>query len=226
MIIEDCNQKNNKKNKSKKDCVFKYIISIYILFIDEVIVILSKTQTSGIIHMVGGGLSVAALVLLVVFAAIHGTAWHVVSFSIFGSALIIMYTMSSLYHMFKEGTTVRKVFRIFDHCSIYLLIAATYTPVTLVPLRKAGQWGWWIFGIVWGLAVMGIVWKSIATGKARGISTAIYIAMGWLCVIAIVPMIRTIPLEGLLWLLAGGVFYTIGGMIYGLKKPKMTCKWF
>lgn len=192
------------------------------------IIILTKSQTSGIIHMVGGGLAIAALVLLVVFACINGTtAWHITSFSIFGATLILMYTMSSLYHMFREGSTVRKVFRIFDHCCIYILIAGTYTPITLVPLRKEGQWGWWIFGAVWFLAVLGIVWKSCwGAGKARGISTAIYVMMGWLCCIAIVPMLKTIPMGGLLWLLAGGIFYTIGGIIYGLKKPKMTCPWF
>lgn len=176
--------------------------------------------------MVGGALAIIALVLLVVFSSINATAWHIVSFSIFGATLILMYTMSSLYHMFKEGTTVRKVFRILDHSCIYLLIAGSYTPIALVPLRKEGAWGWAIFGIVWFLAVVGIVWKSIATGKARGISTTIYVAMGWLCVIAIVPMVRTIPMEALMWLLAGGLFYTIGGVIYGLKKPKMTCPWF
>lgn len=176
--------------------------------------------------MVGGALAIIALVLLVVFSSINATAWHIVSFSIFGATLILMYTMSSLYHMFKEGTTVRKVFRILDHSCIYLLIAGSYTPIALVPLRKEGAWGWTIFGIIWFLAVAGIVWKSIATGKARGISTTIYVAMGWLCVIAIFPMVRTIPMEALMWLLAGGLFYTIGGVIYGLKKPKMTCPWF
>lgn len=176
--------------------------------------------------MVGGALAVAALVLLIVFASINATAWHIVSFSIFGTTLVLMYTMSSLYHMFKEGTTVRKVFRILDHCCIYLLIAGSYTPIALVPLRKESGWGWTIFGIVWFLAVVGIVWKSLATGKARGISTVIYVAMGWLCAIAIIPMLRTIPMEALMWLLAGGLFYTIGGIIYGLKKPKMTCSWF
>lgn len=176
--------------------------------------------------MVGGALAIIALVLLVVFSSINATAWHIVSFSIFGATLILMYTMSSLYHMFKEGTTVRKVFRILDHSCIYLLIAGSYTPIALVPLRKEGAWGWTIFGIIWFLAVAGIVWKSIATGKARGMSTTIYVAMGWLCVIAIVPMVRTIPMEALMWLLAGGLFYTIGGVIYGLKKPKMTCPWF
>ena len=190
------------------------------------IFILTKSQTSGIIHMVGGALAIIALVLLVVFSSINATAWHIVSFSIFGATLILMYTMSSLYHMFKEGTTVRKVFRILDHSCIYLLIAGSYTPIALVPLRKEGAWGWTIFGIIWFLAVAGIVWKSIATGKARGMSTTIYVAMGWLCVIAIVPMVRTIPMEALMWLLAGGLFYTIGGVIYGLKKPKMTCPWF
>lgn len=176
--------------------------------------------------MVGGVLSIAALVLLVVFASLNATPWHIVSFSIFGATLILMYTMSSLYHMFREGSTVRKIFRIFDHCCIYLLIAGTYTPVALIPLRKEGAWGWTILGIVWGIAILGIIWKSVYTGKARSISTIIYVAMGWICIIAIYPLLKTVPLSGFLWLLTGGLFYTLGGLIYGLKKPEIKCEWF
>lgn len=174
--------------------------------------------------MVGGVLSIAALVLLVVFASLNATPWHIVSFSIFGATLILMYTMSSLYHMFREGSTVRKIFRIFDHCCIYLLIAGTYTPVALIPLRKEGSWGWTILGIVWGIAILGIIWKSVYTGKARSISTIIYVAMGWICIIAIYPLLKTVPLAGFLWLLTGGLFYTLGGLIYGLKKPEIKCE--
>lgn len=189
---------------------------------------LSKTQTSGIIHMVGGALAIAALTLLIIFSSINAQAWHIVSFSIFGASMVILYTMSSLYHMFKEGTTVRKVFQVLDHCSIYLLIAGTYTPICLVPLN--GPWGWTLFGIIWGLAVIGIVWKSvsknIAKGISRKISTYIYIIMGWLVIIAFYPLSSTLDKMGIFWLVLGGIFYTIGGIIYGLKKPEIKCSWF
>lgn len=189
---------------------------------------ITKTQTSGIIHIIGAALAVAALTLLVIFSAIHASAWHIVSFSIYGASMIILYTMSSLYHMFREGSTVRKVFQVLDHCSIYLLIAGTYTPVCLIPLN--GGWGWTIFGIVWGLAVLGIVWKcvdrNIAQGISRKISTLIYIIMGWMIIIAFYPLIKTVPIAGIFYLVLGGIMYTIGGIIYGLKKPSINCEWF
>lgn len=189
---------------------------------------ITKTQTSGIIHIVGAALAVAALTLLVIFSAIHASAWHIVSFSIYGASMIVLYTMSSLYHMFREGSTVRKVFQVLDHCSIYLLIAGTYTPVCLVPLN--GAWGWTIFGIIWGLAVLGIVWKcvdrNIAKGISRKISTWIYIIMGWMIIIAFYPLVTSVPPAGIFYLALGGIMYTIGGIIYGLKKPSIKCEWF
>ncbi|WP_258880760.1 PAQR family membrane homeostasis protein TrhA [Clostridium estertheticum] len=185
---------------------------------------ISKTRVSGIIHIVGGVLAIAALVLLVVFSSLKATAWHIVSFSIFGTTLVLLYTMSSLYHMLPVGSKVQKVFRYFDHMAIYLLIAGTYTPIALIPLR--GGWGWSMFGVIWGLAIMGIIWKSISTGKSRTVSTILYVLMGWVIIIAFHPMIKTIPIGGLFWLVLGGLFYSIGGIIYGLKKPNFNIPWF
>ena len=185
---------------------------------------ISKSKVSGIIHIFGAVLAVAALVLLVVFAAIKATVWHVVSFSIFGSTLIILYLMSSLYHMFPEGSRVQKIFRYFDHMAIYLLIAGTYTPICLVSLR--GAWGWSIFGVIWGLAILGIIWKAVAFGQSRKISTILYIIMGWVVVIAFYPMVKSMPIGEIFWLVLGGILYSIGGIIYGLKKPEFNIPWF
>ena len=185
---------------------------------------ISKSRVSGIIHIVGGASSIAALVILVVFSALKATSWHVVSFSIFGASLVLLYTMSSLYHMLPEGSKAQYVFRHFDHMMIYVLIAGTYTPICLVPLR--GPWGWSVFGVIWGIAVLGIIWKAVAFGKSRKISTILYVAMGWIAIIAIYPMVLTIPVRGLVWLLLGGIMYSIGGLIYGLKKPNIQCDWF
>jgi len=186
--------------------------------------VISKSKVSGIIHIFGAVLAVAALVLLVVFAAIKATVWHVVSFSIFGSTLIILYLMSSLYHMFPEGSRVQKIFRYFDHMAIYLLIAGTYTPICLVSLR--GAWGWSIFGVIWGLAILGIIWKAVAFGQSRKISTILYIIMGWVVVIAFYPMVKSMPIGEIFWLVLGGILYSIGGIIYGLKKPEFNIPWF
>ena len=185
---------------------------------------ISKSRVSGIIHIVGGGLSIIALVLLIVFSAKKADAWHVVSFTIFGTSLVLLYTMSSLYHMLPAGSKAQYVFRHFDHMMIYVLIAGTYTPLCLVPLR--GPWGWSIFGVVWGIAVLGIIWKAVAFGKSRTVSTILYVFMGWIIVIAIYPLLQTVQSDGLLWLLLGGIMYTIGGVIYGLKKPNIKCEWF
>lgn len=185
---------------------------------------ISKSRVSGIIHIVGGVLAIAALVLLVVFSSLKATAWHIVSFSIFGTTLVLLYTMSSLYHMLPPGSKAQKVFRYFDHMAIYLLIAGTYTPIALIPLR--GGWGWSMFGIIWGLTIIGIVWKILSTGKSRKVSTILYVLMGWVIIIAFHPMIKTIPIGGLFWLVLGGAFYSIGGIIYGLKKPNFNSSWF
>lgn len=188
-----------------------------------------KDPVSGISHLIGMLLSIAGLVLLIIDAARYGEgAWDVVTFTIFGSALVLLYLFSSLYHLLNLGQTGTKVFKKFDHMMIYVLIAATYTPICLGPLR--GPWGWSIFGVVWLLAIIGIILTAVWIKAPRWLTTSLYLAMGWLVVIMAYPFITTFielnALPSVLWLLFGGIFYTIGGIIYGLKKFPFTTKNF
>ena len=168
-------------------------------------------------HGTGGLLAIAGTVVLIVIAAIYSNAWGVVSSAIYGASMIILYTMSTLYHAI-TNRKAKSFFRIMDHNTIFLLIAGTYTPITLVPLR--GALGWTLFGIIWGAAVIGIVFNSIDLEKARKLSVVCYIAMGWAIVFAIKPMIRNVSKESLIFLLVGGVFYTAGVVFYAIKKVK------
>lgn len=170
---------------------------------------------NSITHGIGAALSVAGLTVLVVLAAIHGDVWRVVSFSIYGGCLTILYLVSTLYHGFRRPK-LKHIFRILDHSAIYLLIAGTYTPITLVSMR--GPWGWSIFGVVWGLALIGISFKAIFIGRFEKLSVAAYILMGWLCVIAFKEMLLTIPPGGIAWLIAGGVVYTAGVVFYAWER--------
>jgi hemolysin III len=166
-------------------------------------------------HGIGVCLSIAGLVVLVVLAASQGDVWRIVSFSIYGTSLILMFLGSTLYHSFSHPA-IKHVLKIIDHSMIYLLIAGTYTPFMLVSLR--GPWGWTLFGIIWGLALTGILLKIILIGKHRLLSTLTYLAMGWLCVIALKQMIASIPPAGMYWLVAGGLCYTIGAIFYSVRK--------
>jgi hemolysin III len=166
-------------------------------------------------HGLGAGLSVAGLVLLVVFAARHGNAWHVVSAAVYGTTLVLLYTASTLYHSFRDERH-KQLLRKFDHAAIFLLIAGTYTPFVLVTLR--GPWGWSLFGVVWGLAVAGVTIKFWLAGRFRVISTLIYLAMGWLVLIAIKPLVAALPAGGMKLLLAGGLCYTGGAGFYLWKQ--------
>lgn len=170
-------------------------------------------------HATGFILSIVAFVLLVMRASLHGDVWQIVSFSIFGASLIILYGASTLYHSAKKPV-LRNKLNIIDHVSIYVLIAGTYTPFTLVTLK--GTIGWVIFGISWGLALTGIILKLFFTGKYDLISTIMYVFMGWVIVFAIKPLIHHLPFEGLLWLFAGGISYTIGAILYSIKKIKFN----
>ncbi len=170
-----------------------------------------------ITHAIGLILSVVALVLLVVFASLEGTAKHIVSFSIYGVSLIVLYSASTLYH-YSQKPKIRKRLNVFDHAAIYVLIAGTYTPFTLVVLK--GWVGWTIFGISWGLAVAGIILKLFFTGKYDKISTYAYVLMGWVVIFAVKPLVENLALEGLMWLLAGGIFYTVGAVLYSIKRIK------
>ncbi len=168
-------------------------------------------------HALGLVLSIAALVLLVVYSSLYGSAKHIVSFSIYGTSLIVLYSASTFYH-YSKNPKLRKRLNIFDHAAIYILIAGTYTPFTLVILK--GWIGWTIFGISWGLALTGVILKLFFTGKYDKISTFAYVLMGWLIIFAIKPLVNNLPFEGLMWLLSGGILYTIGAVLFSLKNLK------
>ncbi|HHX77796.1 MAG TPA: hemolysin III family protein [Firmicutes bacterium] len=180
---------------------------------------LSKGEeiANAVSHGIGIGLAIAALVILTVFAAIHGNMWHIVSFCIFGSTMVVLYTASTLYHSFPRGKT-KTIFKIIDHACVFLLIAGTYTPLTLVTLR--GTFGWSLFGVVWGIALLGIVFKLLFINKFHLFSTLLYIGMGWLIIIAIKPLINGLNAASLFFLMAGGILYTLGTIFYGLQKIK------
>jgi hemolysin III len=170
---------------------------------------------NSITHGIGAILSVAGLTLLVVLAALHGDVWRIVSFSIYGSSLVILYLASTLYHSIQHPK-VKRVFRIFDHSAIYLLIAGSYTPFALVSMR--GPLGWTILGVVWGLSVMGIVFKTFFIGRFEKIATAAYVLMGWLCVVTFQQLFAAIGSGGMMWLVLGGVAYTGGVIFYAWQK--------
>lgn len=178
---------------------------------------LKEEIANAITHGVGACLSIAALVVLIVLASIHGNAWHVVSFSIFGSSLVILYTSSTLYHSL-TNERAKRLFRKLDHISIFLLIAGTYTPFCLITLH--GWIGWTLFGIVWACAVTGIVFKSISVGKLELLSTILYILMGWMVIIAIKPLYNNLPPNGFLFLVLGGASYTLGAVFFMYDRIK------
>ncbi len=169
-------------------------------------------------HIAGGALGIAALVLCVVFSAIKGDPWAVVSCSVYGASLVFMYSVSSVYHGLRTNTS-KKVMQIIDHCMIYFLIGGTYTPIVMCSVRRVSPgWGWTLFGIVWGCAAMAAVFTAIDLKKYSKLSMACYICMGWCVIIAIKPMFDAMPIPGLLWLLGGGIAYTVGAVIYGLGR--------
>lgn len=173
--------------------------------------------TNAILHGIGAGLSIAALVILIVFASIRGDARYVVSYTIYGSTLVLLYLASTLYHSLPRGKG-KDVFEIFDHSAIYLLIAGSYTPLSLVALK--GPLGWTIFGIVWGISVIGIIFKVFWVKKFMILSTVLYIVMGWLIIIAIKPLMEFMNTTSLVFLVAGGLSYTVGTIFYVWRKMK------
>jgi hemolysin III len=166
---------------------------------------------NAITHGIGAIFSIVALILLIMQAALHGDPWQMVSFSIFGTSLIILYLCSTLLHSIQHKKT-KDIFEILDHSAIYLLIAGSYTPFLLVTLR--GPLGWSMFGVIWGLAIIGIVLKCFYVKRFVLISTLCYILMGWLIVLAIKPLFQNLPFTGLVWLVVGGLFYTFGSIFY------------
>ncbi|MFH2059997.1 MAG: hemolysin III family protein [Pseudomonadota bacterium] len=176
-----------------------------------------REPVNAISHMAGAIVSVAALTLMVVFAAMNASVWHVVSFAVFGATLILMYTASFLYHGLNISEKALLVFKRIDHIMIFMVIAGSYTPICLVPLR--GPWGWSLFGIVWAMALSGIILKVFFIHVPRWISTLIYVVMGWLCVLAIYPLVKTLDPICLFWLGLSGFFYTAGAIVYSIKRP-------
>jgi hemolysin III len=171
-------------------------------------------------HGIGLGLAIAGTVLLIVKASLYGTAWHIVSYSIFGFGMIMLYTSSTLFHGAYNPRLKYKLNK-FDHSSIYVLIAATYTPFTFTTLR--GALGWVIFGLIWGLAIAGVVFKVwFYSAKMRLLSTILYMVMGWVIIIAIVPVIRTTPSPTIWFLMSGCISYTLAPFFYLWRsKPYM-----
>jgi hemolysin III len=161
-------------------------------------------------HGLGLALCLAGVPPLIALAALRGGARLVVAVSIYGACLLALYTASTLYHALR-GARVKRFFKLLDHSAIYLLIAGTYTPFTLVVLR--GAWGWTLLGLVWGIAAIGILWKVFFLERLEAVSVALYVAMGWLAVAAIKPMFAALHTDGLLWILAGGLAYT-GGLVF------------
>ena len=170
---------------------------------------------NSVTHGLGLLAGIVGAVVLVVLGAERGEAWHVVSAAVYGITLVALYAASTLYHVLK-GTRAGGALRVLDHCAIYLLIAGTYTPITLVSLR--GGWGWTLFGLVWSLALAGIVFKILATGRFAVLSTVVYVLMGWLCIIAVKPMLVLLSPGALALLAAGGVLYTAGTVFYHSRR--------
>ncbi len=170
---------------------------------------------NSITHGIGLVLSVSGFVVLLVLAIVHGTGWHIVGCAIYGSTLICLYTASTLYHGI-YSPRLKRALRIFDQSAIYLLIAGTYTPFLLVNLR--GGWGWSLLGILWGCAMAGIIFKLWFVEHFKVTSTVLYLAMGWLAVVAIKPLLTHVSAVGLGWLVVGGIMYTIGVVFYASRR--------
>ncbi|UCE92717.1 MAG: hemolysin III family protein [Flavobacteriaceae bacterium] len=180
----------------------------------------SKEETLNVItHAIGFVLSIIALVVLVVGASKNGSATLITSFAIFGSSLIVLYAASTFYH-YTKNPELRLKLNILDHAAIYVLIAGTYTPFALVVLK--GWVGWTIFGISWGLALIGIIFKVFYFGRFDKISTIAYVLMGWVVILAIKPLIESFPAGGLYWLFGGGIAYTLGAVLYSIKKIRFN----
>lgn len=178
---------------------------------------LGEEIANAVTHGLGTLLAAAGTVVMIVFAALKGDPWRIVSASIYGFSLIVLFTMSTIYHALAPNRA-KYVFRIFDHTTIYLLIAGSYTPITLVLLH--GAFGWVLFGIVWGVCILGIVLNSISVERFKKISMIFYIIAGWAIVLAIVPMIKAMAPVGLWFMLIGGLCYTGGIIFYKLKSVK------
>lgn len=178
-----------------------------------------EESVNTLVHGAGFGLAIAGLVNLVILAGNHGNAWHITSFSIYGATLILLYFSSTLYHSLPRGHC-KETFRVVDHASIFLLIAGTYTPITLTAMR--GPWGWTIFGLVWGIALSGIVLKVFWFHRLGRLSTVMYVVMGWVIVIAVQPLIESLNGTSLVFLVAGGLAYSFGIVFYVSRQLRFS----
>ncbi|WP_018123468.1 PAQR family membrane homeostasis protein TrhA [Desulfovibrio oxyclinae] len=176
-----------------------------------------RDPLSGLTHCIGAALAVWGTVLLILRSVSPVQPWHIVTFSVFGGGMILLYITSTLYHWLPLKDKALAMMRRIDHCMIFIYIAATYTPICLIPLR--GPWGWSIFGAVWGLAVLGIAVKLFWMHAPRWVSTGFYLGMGWMVIFGVYPLVQNLQLGALLWLLAGGLAYSTGAVIYALKRP-------
>lgn len=172
---------------------------------------------NSITHGIGTLLSIAGLVVLTVFASLRGDVWHVVSFSIFGTSMVLLYLASTLYHSVTK-TNIKNLFARFDHAAIFLLIAGTYTPFVLTTLR--GPLGWTLFGIVWILAIVGIIIRSIYLTRFRKLMMWFYLALGWMFIIAVVPIVKNLPGSSVAFLFVGGACYSLGVIFYAWRNLK------
>jgi hemolysin III len=176
-----------------------------------------RDPVSGLTHCIAAALAVLGTVLLIIRAASPVLPWHIVAFSIFGGGMILLYTASTLYHWLPVGERGVRLLRRVDHSMIFFYIAATYTPICLIPLR--GPWGWSLFGVVWGIALGGIAMKVFWLSAPRWLSTSIYLAMGWLVLVGIYPLVQAMSPASLAWLVAGGLVYSLGAIVYAVKWP-------
>jgi hemolysin III len=176
-----------------------------------------RDPMNGLTHCIGAALAVVGTVMLILRSVDPPMPWHIVAFSIFGGGMILLYTASTLYHWLPLSERGIRILRRVDHAMIFVYIAATYTPICLITLR--GPWGWSIFGVVWGIALAGIMLKAFWITAPRWLSTAIYLAMGWIALVGIYPLTQNLSIPALAWLVGGGVVYSLGAVIYALKWP-------
>lgn len=176
-----------------------------------------RDPISGFSHLAGALLGITGLVFLIWKSSPTGTAWHFVSFTVFTISLVLLYSASALYHLWNVSNSKRGILRRIDHTMIFVLIAGSYTPFCLLPLR--GPWGWSMLGVIWFLALGGLFMSLFWLNTPRFLSTGLYLLMGWIMVVAVYPLLKALSIGGIVWLLAGGLLYTFGAVIYTLKRP-------
>ena len=179
-----------------------------------------REPVNGLTHCLGAVLALVGAVLLLARVASPAMPWHIVTFAVFGTAMVMLYTASTLYHWLPLSEAGVRLWRRIDHCMIFVYIAATYTPICLIPLR--GPWGWSLFGSVWARALAGIFVKVFWLHAPRWLSTGLYLGMGWMVIVGVYPLVVSLPAGALWWLLAGGLFYTVGAVVYASRWPNVA----